>query len=121
MFDGKSCDLICKNDTFPPLTIRCVTYELMPNTGNWDTARQVCENSGMNFIKIRDEETNDCIKQYLLTHHPAIDNVWIGLRDFTGLGGDSSTYIWVSDNTQVTYQDWEAGEPSLFQWCVNLW
>ncbi|XP_077861666.1 uncharacterized protein LOC102808514 [Saccoglossus kowalevskii] len=125
--DEMACDLICKTQNFPILTIRCVTYELAPSGSNWDGAVQGCENSGLKLFKIRDAEAANCILQYLQMNHPTLGDIWIGLRDSVGNAANPAYYDWVADGSDLTgYQNWAPGQPNdnspwAAQRCVQLW
>eukprot|EP00105_Crassostrea_gigas_P043771 XP_019927919.1 PREDICTED: perlucin-like protein [Crassostrea gigas] len=79
----------------------------------WQTARSSCQRLGANLVTINNAGTQTFIENL------CPDGIyWIGLNDISNEG----TFLWVATSTQVSYSNWNPGEPndSGGEDCVHL-
>ena len=97
---------------------------------NWTEAREACKSMGYGheLVSIHSEQEQAFLNTILAAHdtnQEVIYEFWIGFHDFVHWNYDSSgTYIW-SDESNVDYTNWAAGEPSesgiAGHECVQMW
>ncbi|CAG2215604.1 COLEC12 [Mytilus edulis] len=68
----------------------------------WNEAKTDCQRKGGFLVKIEDVAENWFFKSLV-----SGGSVWIGAHDSTR----ESRFIWVSDNTPVTFTDWSTNQP----------
>ncbi|XP_069136198.1 lactose-binding lectin l-2-like isoform X2 [Argopecten irradians] len=78
-------------------------YRLFTDTRTWSDAQDECIKHGSNLVKIETPEENSWLKNNQFIQ----GNPWIGAYTVTRV-----VWIWVSDNSTVTYNDWAAWEPN---------
>ncbi|XP_052085147.1 uncharacterized protein LOC127722298 [Mytilus californianus] len=73
----------------------------------WNAAKTDCHRKGGFLVKIDNTVENWFLKSFIIVaKNPG--HVWIGAHDSV----QESRFIWESDNTVLTYTDWNPGEPN---------
>ncbi|XP_063438722.1 collectin-11-like [Mytilus trossulus] len=80
----------------------CYYFEL-ESVKTWKDAKIDCHSKGGYLVKIDNAVENCFLKSYLQN-----DNVWIGATD----NEQESNFVWESDNTSLTFTDWNPNEPN---------
>lgn len=84
------------------------SYEFVNSSVDYSTAKQVAKNKGGYLICISSKEENNIVVHYLEELNHGDTRMWIGLeRD----QNDISKFKWI-DGSELTYTNWEKGEPS---------
>ncbi|XP_052084070.1 collectin-12-like isoform X2 [Mytilus californianus] len=79
----------------------CYNFQLNSKK-TWNEAKIDCQRKGGFLVKIEDAVENWFLKSFV-----SGGSVWIGAHDSTR----ESRFIWVSDNTPVTFSDWSPNQP----------
>ncbi|XP_037069239.1 lectin BRA-3-like [Pollicipes pollicipes] len=83
-------------------------------TASWREARTACNamGAGSDLVSIHSNAENDVVASYL-----GARGAWIGLNDLDSEGH----FVW-SDGSQLSYANWQDGQPNNFldQDCVNI-
>ncbi|XP_069135286.1 collagen alpha-6(VI) chain-like [Argopecten irradians] len=77
-------------------------YKLFTNTKTWYDAKNDCINHGGNLVKIEKSAENFWLKNNQFTQ----EDPWIGAYTSSHVN-----WLWVSDNSDVVYNDWRTPQP----------
>ncbi|CAC5386980.1 COLEC12 [Mytilus coruscus] len=87
--------------------MRSCYYFQFRSKKTWDAAKNDCHRMGGFLVKI-----DNTIESWFLKNFRTVEkntgHVWIGAHDSV----QESRFIWESDNTVLTYTDWNPGEPN---------
>ncbi|CAC5364261.1 unnamed protein product [Mytilus coruscus] len=115
-------------DVLPKVTITCGSgwdqfmrscyhFQFEPKM-TWNAAKTDCHRKGGFLVKIDNTVENWFLKSFMIVDkNPS--HVWIGAHHSV----QESRFIWESDNTMLTYTDWNPGEPNNSQGqedCVHM-
>ncbi|XP_052084106.1 perlucin-like protein [Mytilus californianus] len=83
----------------------------------WYDAKIDCHTKGGYLVKIDNAVENWFLKSYIQTDNNT-HNVWIGAHD----SERESNFVWESDNSSLSYTDWNSGEPNneLNEDCASM-
>ncbi|XP_030649161.1 C-type mannose receptor 2 [Chanos chanos] len=132
MWSSRSCDgekhgYICMKskdptlpsaeDPLPPSSLRGTLgfegakYRVVEKDLDWNTALQMCESVNGSLAVVRDPRQHGYLTLILdKLRQPA----WIGLRN-----GGARSYTWLEEE-EVTFSDWNDGEPSQMVGCGHM-
>lgn len=84
---------------------------------NYDDAQQFCTDNGGHLAEPRSKKETKVINNKI-EKHAGGESYWIGLTDRRSEG----TFVWGSDNTEVTYTNWYKNEPNNLrnEDCVHI-
>jgi len=114
----------------PPCTAKCPSEGWFRRDGvsncylfgtekmNFDEAKQFCTDNGGMLVEPRTKRETRVINK-LINRKAGDDSYWIGLTDQENEG----TFLWESDNTEVSYSNWDSNEPNNSRGkedCVHL-
>ncbi|XP_041357568.1 perlucin-like protein [Gigantopelta aegis] len=103
----------CTDDTSPldkgytKAPILPFFYKTYTAKKNYVDASKTCQDEGARLIEPDTEEKNTFIRGIIDEQN--MDNVFFGLTDFQDIGD----YRWTSNNSTLTFNDWEDNEPQL--------
>ena len=83
------------------------------NQKNFNDARSSCEQLGGFLAEPRSAEVSTAVKTFTFQ----TEYLWLGLYNMEG------TFLWKTDNAELSYTDWEEGRPNDYggvQDCVGL-
>lgn len=84
------------------------SYEFVNSSVNYSTAKKEAKNKGGYLICISSKEENNIVVHYLEKLNQGDTRMWIGLERNQN---DISKFKWI-DGSELTYTNWEKGEPS---------
>ena len=92
-------------------------YVVVEDPKTYDDARANCEAMGRKLFEPKSAESNDEVIS--LARDNNMDSFWIGVDDLAQEGD----FTYESDETSVTYTDWEIGMPDNYlnnEHCVQI-
>ena len=87
------------------------SYEFVNSSVNYSTAKKEAKNKGGYLICISSKEENNIVVHYLEKSKQGDTRMWIGLERNQN---DISKFKWI-DGSELTYTNWEKGEPSTLR------
>ncbi|XP_023930080.1 perlucin-like [Lingula anatina] len=93
---------VCPRD-FIELFGSCYYYSTVQKT--WHQAQEHCQSISANLVTITSKDENEIIWKHL---PGSVKHWWIGASDRISEG----TWVWVANNSRLTYTNWNKGEPN---------